>query len=478
MKAASPELKVGLFVIIVLIVLSFMTFKVGGLDWFTREGYVLHVTFSDITGLNKKTKVKIAGVDAGVIEDIKLEGSVAKISLRMFPDVVIYSDTEASIKSAGLLGDKYLAIQPGSRVPRLQDGDTITNVREVLSIDDVVRKLATISDSINELTSGLNDIIGTEETRESLRTSIKNLKTVTESLNTFITGNDTRLRESLDNINQLAMSLQNVVDENAEPLKTTLANMKDFSTTLKEDTPVLVQNIKESTESLKEITTKIEKGEGTLGKLVQDDTLYTSVSEAAEGINKTISAVDRFRFFLTFQGDYLTDSGDAKGYFYVTLQPKPDKYYILGVVSDPVARLTTDKVTTATVNGVTTTIEEEEFERRIEFTALYVRRFEDTALKFGIIENSFGLGVDHFLLDDKLKLTADIWDFAGDEEDADSAHAKVGLEYYFYKKMFLSAGYDNPFNSDRDGAYVGGGLRFEDDDFKYLFTRLPRISTN
>ena len=95
------------------------------------------------------------------------------------------------------------------------------------------------------------------------------------------------------------------------------------------------------------------------GKLVKDDRLYESLNKAAEGVNKSISAVDRFRTFITFQTDYLTRPKDAKGYFYITLQPKPDKYYILGIVSDPVGSVTT---TTTTTNGVI--VKEEKVEQK------------------------------------------------------------------------------------------------------------------
>lgn len=62
----------------------------------------------------------------------------------------------------------------------------------------------------------------------------------------------------------------------------------------------------------------------------KDDRLYKFVNKVAEGINNTISAAGRFRTFITFQADYLTKPKDGKGAFIVTLQPGPDKYYILG----------------------------------------------------------------------------------------------------------------------------------------------------
>ncbi len=151
MKGLSTELKVGLFAVFVIFVLAFMTFKVGGLDWFKKEGYTVYVEFKNIAGLDEKTKVKIAGVDAGVIEKIELKGGVARLKLRIRRDVILFSDASASIKATGLLGDKYLEIKVGSTEPALKNGESIKDVIELVDIDDMVRKLSRVSENISEL---------------------------------------------------------------------------------------------------------------------------------------------------------------------------------------------------------------------------------------------------------------------------------------------------------------------------------------
>ncbi|GBE31863.1 mce related protein [bacterium BMS3Bbin05] len=475
MGKASAEFKVGLFVLIILVVLAFMTFRIGGFDWLKKDGYKVYLYSNDIAGLDRNAKVRIAGVDAGVIEDVRLEGNRAKLTLRMNPGVILYSDAGAAIKATGLLGDKYLAVTTGSRKPVLKEGDRIRNVEEVVNIGEMAKKLSNISDSVRTLTDNLNDIIGTRGSKKSIIAAIRGFKTITEKLNVAVSVNDRKLRATLDSFKRLTESLQKVVNENSRPLKDTIASLRDFSGALEKNGPELVNNIKDTTKSLKEISGKIERGEGTLGKLVQDDRLYKSVSSAAEGLGKTLSAIDRFRTFITFQGDYLARQGDGKGYFYVTLRPEKDKYYILGLVSDPLGRITTTK-TVSTVNGVTTVEEKEVIKTKIEFTAQFARRFNNTAFRLGVTENAFGAGVDQFLLNDKLRLTSDIWDFGGNEENGGNPHLKIGAEYYFYRDLFLTAGYDDPFNSKRSSVYFGGGVKFEDEDFKYLFSSFSRVS--
>ena len=130
------------------------------------------------------------------------------------------------------------------------------------------------------------------------------------------------------------------------------------------------------------------------------------------------------------------------------------------------------EVTDRIVNNVRT--REEEIKGKVEFTAQFARRFEDFALRVGMIENTFGFGADYFLMDDKAKVSFNVWDFSADEAMSDKAHMKIGLDDQIFKYIFISSGIDNLLNRDRRGIYVGGGLKFEDEDFKYLFWIIPR----
>jgi phospholipid/cholesterol/gamma-HCH transport system substrate-binding protein len=499
MKKVSLELKVGIFAIIVLVILSFMTFRIGGFEWIKkRTGYIVYVDFKNIAGLDAKTKVKIAGVDAGVIERITLSDGRARLVLRMYPEVRLYSDASAAIKATGLLGDKFLAIDIGSKEPVLREGDTIKNVREVVDIDDMARNLSEVSANINKLAMTLNESLGSEEAKRSLKEAIVNLEKITSGINTAVSSNDRKIRDVLDNIKELTASINELVKDNRDSLKTAMNNFRDFSGSLKEDGPSLISNlnkatkelkamveenrssIKETVDSVKNITARIDSGEGTLGKLVKDEKLYQSLNKAAEGVNRTISSIERFRTFITFQGEYLSKPKDGKGYFYVTLQPRPEKYYILGVVSDPIGKVKTTETTTS-VNGVTTIEKKEEVEKKIEFTAQIARRlvesdtFKDTVLRAGVTENTFGIGVDQFFLKDRLKVSVDAWDFGRDEANARNPHVKVGADYFLFKHLYISGGIDNIFNKKYRGAYLGGGVRFEDEDFRYIFGTVPKI---
>ena len=192
MNSISTEMKVGLFALVVMVILTFMTFKVGDFGWIKKEGYIVYADFRNIAGLDAKTKVKIAGVDAGVIESIRLKEGVARLALKMNKEITLYSDASAAIKATGLLGDKFLSIDIGKKEPLLKPGDSIKNITEVVDIDDMARNLSNVSANINKLAMSLNETFGNEETKQAMKESILNLRDVTANINTVISSNDKR----------------------------------------------------------------------------------------------------------------------------------------------------------------------------------------------------------------------------------------------------------------------------------------------
>ncbi len=333
-----------------------------------------------------------------------------------------------------------------------------------------------------------------EEVKDSLRESVFNLRDITRDLKSAINENNTKFQSVLGKVDSLVLRLDDLVRVNSAPLSNTISNFNDFTAALKTDGPELLKSLNKASGDLKalieenrpamtsimnktdaamgsiqNLTARVERGEGTIGKIFKDEELYTSLTNAVSGAGKTLSAIERFRTFIQFQGDYLMEESEGKGYFYVTLQPRKDKYYILGVVADPAGRI---EVTETTTNG--TTRREETRDTDIEFTAQFAKRFEDLTLRIGVTESTFGAGADYFLLNDKLKLSVDAWDFGSDEYKAESPHVRVAADYFLFKHLFLSTGYDNMFNKRRS-FFLGGGIRFEDEDFKYIFGSVPRV---
>ncbi|MDA8387171.1 MAG: MlaD family protein [Nitrospiraceae bacterium] len=486
----TTEVKVGIFAIIVMGLLALMTFWVGGLSWLKKPGYILYVYFNDVSGLEKKSKILVAGVDAGHIEDITLTDGKAKLTLRIHRNVVLYSDAEASISSMGLLGEKYLAIKVGSKSPVLKDGQTITSVAPSVSIDELMRKLSSLSNGVTKLVGKVNEVLSPEQIH-SMQAAINNVRAITENVNTAILADNGKIKTALDNVNSIIVTLKGTTQQNSKNITELIANLKDLSQTLRQEAPSLLSNMRETTvevknmvkqtrpgiesivNSTRQITTNLQQGKGTLGKLLTDKSLYNNLNSSVKGLKDVFGAINRFKVYLDFQGNYLTrGSGGGEGRFLLTLQPRPDRYYIVGVVSNPIGRI--DKIQhfdTATNQVVT---DSENVHSDIEFLGQFARRFNNTALRIGVTDNTFGIGADQFFLNDRLELSMDAWDFGTREAFAHHAHLRVGGQYFLFKHLYLSGGWDNPLNAHWSGPFIGGGIRFEDEDLKYLLSVAPK----
>lgn len=115
MGSISTEAKVGLFVLVALIILGYMSFRVGQYGFGLKKGYTVNAVFDNVAGLNKDADVMIAGVEVGKVEGIGLKDGRALVTMRIVPAVRLEKDVVVTIKTHGILGDKYIEIVPGTR---------------------------------------------------------------------------------------------------------------------------------------------------------------------------------------------------------------------------------------------------------------------------------------------------------------------------------------------------------------------------
>lgn len=141
MKKYSLELYVGVFVFIGLLCLSYMTVKLGKMEVFGNDGYTLTANFSSITGLKTGASVEISGVPVGKVTGIALnKGYLARVSLQLNKGIELSDDSIASIKTSGLIGDKYVSISLGGSDTLLADGDELTETESAVDIEALISK--------------------------------------------------------------------------------------------------------------------------------------------------------------------------------------------------------------------------------------------------------------------------------------------------------------------------------------------------
>jgi len=142
MKKSSIETSVGIFMFIGILCVGYLTIHLGKMDWIGNDHYALNARFQSVSGLKVGSSVEMAGVQIGNIEAISLnhEKKIAEVTLNIENDVKLEEDVIASIKTAGLIGDKYIMISPGGSDIILKPGELITETESAVDLEDLISK--------------------------------------------------------------------------------------------------------------------------------------------------------------------------------------------------------------------------------------------------------------------------------------------------------------------------------------------------
>ena len=144
MKKYTQETVVGIFVVIGLIAIAYMTVKLGNMGFLGENTYTLYAKFNKVTGLRVGNPVTMLGLNIGRVESFKLDqdDQLVVVDFKIDNGIKIYDDAIASIKTEGLIGDKFVSIDPGGSGELLKSGDIITDTESPTDIMDLVSKYA------------------------------------------------------------------------------------------------------------------------------------------------------------------------------------------------------------------------------------------------------------------------------------------------------------------------------------------------
>jgi len=140
MERKGLELGVGLFLLVGLLCLGYLSFKLGDVHLWGTSDYQVFAKFSNIAGLKEKATVTMAGVTIGQVKDIQLKDGQALLVLSIHKDVPLEEDVIASIKTMGIIGDKYISISPGASDKYLGPGGVIRDTQPPLDLENLVSK--------------------------------------------------------------------------------------------------------------------------------------------------------------------------------------------------------------------------------------------------------------------------------------------------------------------------------------------------
>ncbi len=142
MELKSVELGVGIFVLIGLLCVGYLTVTLGEVEFLKGKHYFVSASFHSVSGLKEGANVEMAGVPVGEVDDISLEldRRVARVRLKVQSEVKLAEDVIASVKTSGLIGDKYIQLTPGGSMETIEPGGVITETESAIDIEELVSK--------------------------------------------------------------------------------------------------------------------------------------------------------------------------------------------------------------------------------------------------------------------------------------------------------------------------------------------------
>lgn len=475
--------RVGLLVVVALVA-SWLVYRAidergGG----RTGGYEVWAVFDDASGLVPKSRVLIAGIQVGYIDHIRLWGSKARVDIHIDDGVPLHTDSFVAKKTASILGEAVLSIDPGSiQRPLLHGGERIATAPETPGTDQILANVARISESVLRVSEQMERTFGTDRGGQQMSDALEALSDALQAIDHTIRENEAVITHTLANVEgitqnsapQLERILENV-EQVTRALREVLADNHgniDHTANALNDTMQAIERSSHELEGvlgdMRDVTSRTARGEGTIGRLTSDEALIDEVQGVAEGVGDIVGGISRLQTIVQLQAEYNFLANTFKSYVQLRLQPREDRYYYLEFVNDPRGAVSyeTQEITESpppagypahrTISTVRTA-------DAFRFSFGFAKRISFATFRFGITESTGGVGLDLHFFDDRFEVQNDA--FAFGERAYPRLRTRVAFEVV--SRLWILAGVDDYLNSSRD-FFLGAALRFNDDDLKNI----------
>nr|NQU91367.1 MCE family protein [Bacteroidota bacterium] len=298
----SRELKVG-FIFVAAVAVFIWGFNfLKGTDLLSGKR-VLYAVYEKVDGLQKANNVMINGLKIGQVSDLRFIPGTSKILAEFYikSSIEIPIDSEAKIYSTDLLGGKAVEIIMGASTNYVVSEDTLTSSMESSLRDQVneqveplKRKAIALMRSVDSVMTVIQSIFN-ENTRHNLTSTVENIRNTLRNLENASSNIDTIIGDEKNKINKIMSNLESItrnLENNNENINVILSNFAALSDSLASaEIPQTFRDAKLAINNLKELSDKINRGEGTIGKLFTNDSLYFHLEKSTSELNKLLEDI-------------------------------------------------------------------------------------------------------------------------------------------------------------------------------------------
>jgi len=294
------ELKIGIVFILATVILIWGLMYLKGLEIFTKSRTIIAV-YENVDGLVVANPITLNGLQIGQVNTLKFDprhnGNII-VELYIKGDYPFPSNSIARIRSSGLLGSKEVAIILGTAKSFMKSGDTIKTELEASLSAEVNKQLLPLKRKAENLISSIDSVVIivqmvlNKNTRENLvqaidhvKDALANISHATFDLDTLVSTQRKNIAGIIGNVESISKNLK----QNNEKITHIINNLSDVSDSLaKARIPSTIMQVNLAVKNLSNTLEKINKGEGSLGLLVNDQKLYIDVENAARNLNLLI----------------------------------------------------------------------------------------------------------------------------------------------------------------------------------------------
>lgn len=454
----TAEFKVGLLVIGIIALFAYMTIGVSEDPSYLGRSKTHWFLLDNASGLIKNSAIKMAGINVGVIKEIKLYKGKARLDITIDPSVELTEKARIEIRAQGILGDRYVEIvMDPSEAPMLADGSQIMEVADKGSLDAVMNQVSNLTSSLSDIADTLkSSMTGEGDDSSPVGRIITNLETLTGDIAEITNEKKDEIKDIVDNLHDVTGEIRSMIDDPSEEgFKASFAKLNKG-----------LARVDQITQNFEEVSDKLNSGKGTLGKLINDESTVDELNRTIASANEFLGTATKTQMSLDFHSEYLSDADAAKTYIGVRIQPGLDRFYELQVVDDPKGKIERE-IRDSTASGGSIDDTTITYKNKVKFTALFAKNFYDFTVKAGLMENSGGIGFEYNFIPKTLKFSFDAFDFAGDQP-----HLRAGLRYTIFHGIYLVAGGDDFVDKDETSGYLGAGIDLSNDDLKILLSKM------
>ncbi len=480
----ATKLKTGIFTVVGLLFLGALTVYVNNRPFWWRQCEPIQVTVEDATGLKTKSPVKSLGLEIGYISDIGLVKSGVNLRVCVTAPVAILPETKAYVRSEGFLGDRFLELKPvrytGDHFVDEESGSEERVPRESPKPESSQAKKEKPSRVARISSGGLRLLMAAAWfSVEARAQKAKNVPVGEQSAD---------MQELMSEMKALTTSLKESI--NPDEIRSTIRQLnrtleeasKTFSPQggLTQTAQRSLIKLEDAIEQMRDQMTRVNQGQGSVGMVLNDPVYAEELKKALKAMNKLLGRASEMKLMMNLGIHQLTAFHAARASVQLTIQPKPDRYYLIGLDMDP-RGVYSQNITTAEIGGSSTTVRS---------TVQQIGGFNFTAMFGKILKERFDVSVGLLRGDGAATFGVNL----GPEEDLTQFQIKTDLYfrpktlngvwtaqadsriYLIYQpvSVFYAIGGVEGFRQVNGAfsAFFGGGMRFEDEDIKLLLSFL------